>query len=366
MLYASRCGATAARISSGLAPALFLILAMTGCASNPESLVTRCDEAGSPERGVRICSDAITAENLSPHQQAKILSDRGYYLVGLDRYDEAIADYNRSIELNPDMGGTYNRRGYAYRGKRDWEAALKDLNRAVEMLPDFAEARYSRGRVHFELGHIDEAMADYDRAIELDPKDVRAYNSRGHTYYTLKQWDLAVPEYKRAIEIDPKFSGGHQNLATTYVELKEYQLALEEYDRALELDPENTFIYAQRATARAWVGDINGATEDAKMFLANMDDLKGKGYDLDPAVFKTFSLVLLGVIQIQRADYETAVSTFDQLIKDNPKSAEAFYLRSAAHRLAGDDAKADADCRTALELDPGIDERMKAWFARSS
>jgi tetratricopeptide (TPR) repeat protein len=348
------------RISPALAPALLLIFALTGCAANPEMLVTRCDEAGSPERGVRICSDAIKAENLSPHQQAKILSDRGYYLVGLGRYDEAIVDYNRSIELNPDMGGTYNRRGYAYRGKRDWEAALKDLDRAVEMLPDFAEARYSRGRVHFELGHIDAAMADYDKAIELDPKDVKAYNSRGHTYYTLKQWDLAVPEYKRAIEIDPKFSGGHQNLGTTYVELKEYQLALEEYDRALELDPENSFIYAQRATARAWIGDIDGATEDAKMFLGHMDGLQR--YDLDPAVFKTYSLALLGMIQIRQADYATAVSTFDQLIKDNPKSAEAYYLRSAAHRLAGDDAKADADCRTALELDPEINDRMNAWL----
>ena len=276
-------------------------------------------------------------------------------MVGLDRYDEAIADYTRSIELNPDMGGTYNRRGHAYRAKRDWEAALKDLNRAVEMLPDFAEARYSRGRVHFELGHIDEAMADYDQAIKLDPKDVEAYNSRGHTYYTLKQWDLAVPFRTSARSRSIRsFPVDIQNLATTYVELKEYRLALEEYDRALELDPENTFIYAQRAIARAWTGDINGATEDAKMFLANMADLKGKGYDLNPAVFKTFSLALLGMIQIQRADYETAVSTFDQLIKDNPKSAEAFYLRSAAHRLAGDDAKADADCRTAL--------RARSWY----
>ena len=64
MLNAARCWATTARISSGLAPALFLILAITGCASNPKSLVTRCDEAGSPERGVRICGDAIKADNL--------------------------------------------------------------------------------------------------------------------------------------------------------------------------------------------------------------------------------------------------------------------------------------------------------------
>ncbi len=354
------------RISSSLAPWLLPILVLVGCAANPETLVTACDEAGSDERGVRICTESMKAENLTPHQQAKILSDRGYYLVGLGRFDEAIADYNRSIELNPDIGGTYNRRGYAYRGKKNWEAAIKDLNRAIEFLPDFAEAYYSRGRAHFELEHYDEAMADYERAIKIDPKYVSAYNSRAHTYYTLKQWDLAVLEYKRAIEIDPNFAGGHQNLATTYAELGEYQLAVSEYDRALELDPDNTFIHAQRSIARAWTGDVDGAIEDAKRFLAQVDGLREEPYGLDPALFKTRSLFLLGMIQIEREDYAAAIATFDNTINDNPKMAEAYYMRAAAYRLAGNNGKADADCRTAIELDPGINERMKAWFDTSS
>jgi tetratricopeptide (TPR) repeat protein len=338
------------------------MLALTGCASNPETLVTTCDEAGNPTRGVLVCTDAAEADNLSHYQRAKILSDLGYYLNSLGRYDEAIAALDRSIELNPDMGGTFNRRGAAYRGKRDWQAALKDLNHAVAMLPDVAEPRYSRGRVYFELGRIDEAMADYDKAIELDPKDVDPYNSRGYTYWSLKKFDLAVVEYKRALAVDPNFSGGHENLGTAYFDLKEYTLAISEYDRALVLDPENIFIYSQRATARAWIGDIDGAVKDAETFLARMDELEGKGYGLNPAKFKTHSLALLGMIQIHKRDYAAAISSFDQVIKDNPEAAQAYFLRAAAHRLAGEQPAADADCRKALELDPQINDKMKAWF----
>lgn len=349
-----------------LAPSLLLLFfaILAGCAIKPDYWVALCDEAGS-KWGVSTCTNALKAGDLTPYQRAAILSDRGYYLVGEHRFDEAIADYDRSIELNPNMGGTYNRRGFAYRAKKDWEAALKDLDRAVEMLPDFAEARYSRGRVHFEIGDVDAAMADYDKAIELNPKYVEAYNSRGHTYYILKQWSKAAPEYKRAIEINPDFASGHQNLATTYVELGEYQLAVAEYDRALELDRENDFIYAQRAIARAWTGDVDGATKDAQIFLEKFEGLKDKPYDLDPVAFKTSTAFLLGMIQINRKDYAGAITTFDQLIKDRPKLAEAYYMRAAAHRLAGNDVRADEDCRTALELDPDIDERMQAWFASS-
>ena len=175
-----------------------------------------------------------------------------------------------------------------------------------------------------------------------------------------------MPEYKRAIEIDPKFAPGHQNLATTYVELGEYSLAIAEYDRALAIEPGNVFIHAQRAIARAWAGDVDGALADAEEFLAHADGLKDDPGGLDAALFKTKTRFLRGMIYIKREDYPAAIAAFGDAIEANPKSAEAYYLRAAAYRLAGDDGKADADCKTALELDPGIDERMKTWFNTSS
>jgi len=350
-----------------LAAIFVFCVALVGCANrSPDSFVTNCDWAGEDERGVRICTEAIASEGLTPVQQALVLSDRGHYYIGLGRYDEAIADLTRSIELNPNVAGTFQRRSLAHRWKSENEEAIRDLDRAIALKPDYAYAYFSRGLAYFDLEKYDEALDSYDQAIKIDPKLVVAYNSRGHTHYTLKQWDLAVPEYKRAIEIDPKFAPGHQNLATTYVELGEYSLAIAEYDRALAIEPGNVFIHAQRAIARAWAGDVDGALADAEEFLADADGLKDEPGGLDPAVFKTKIRFLRGMIYIKRADYPAAIAAFGDAIEANPRSAEAYYLRAAAYRLAGDDGKADADCKTALELDPGIDERMKTWFNTSS
>ena len=117
-----------------------------------------------------------------------------------------------------------------------------------------------------------------------------------------------------------------------------------------------------RALPRAYVGDVDGATDDAELFLSRIDQIDGNPDGLNTKVLKDKSRFLLGMIQIKRVDYPAALATFDHLIKDNPKMAEAYCLRAAVHRLAGDDARADADLRTAIELDPGINDRMKAWL----
>ncbi|MBW1840953.1 MAG: hypothetical protein JRI75_04080, partial [Deltaproteobacteria bacterium] len=47
--------------------------------------------------------------------------------------DRAIADLNRAIELNPDLGSAYGYRAEAYRIKGMTQAALDDANRAIQM-----------------------------------------------------------------------------------------------------------------------------------------------------------------------------------------------------------------------------------------
>ena len=49
------------------------------------------------------------------------------------------------------------------------EEALADLNRAIELNPEDASALASRGRIYWAMRRDDEALADLNRAIELDP-----------------------------------------------------------------------------------------------------------------------------------------------------------------------------------------------------
>ena len=49
------------------------------------------------------------------------------------------------------------------------EEALADYDKAIQLKPDFAHAYLTRGQVNELLGRHDEAQADYDKALDLDP-----------------------------------------------------------------------------------------------------------------------------------------------------------------------------------------------------
>ena len=59
--------------------------------------------------------------------------------------------------------------------------ALARYNRAIELDPGDALANAARGLVYRTMQRYDEALADFNRAIELDPGDARAIAERGET-----------------------------------------------------------------------------------------------------------------------------------------------------------------------------------------
>jgi tetratricopeptide (TPR) repeat protein len=89
-------------------------------------------------------------------------------------------------------------RGQAYREMEHDDEALADLNRAIELDPADASALVDRGETYQAMGRSEEALADYDRAIELDPEAASALASRRETYLVPRQETFApIPEVRR-------------------------------------------------------------------------------------------------------------------------------------------------------------------------
>jgi len=68
--------------------------------------------------------------------QAKAHCDRGWYHFEKEMYDQAFADFTKSIELNPSYAFAYNNRGVAYSKLHDWDRAIADYTKALELDPD--------------------------------------------------------------------------------------------------------------------------------------------------------------------------------------------------------------------------------------
>jgi lipoprotein NlpI len=80
-----------------------------------------------------------------------------------------VADYDKSIELNPHFDKAYHNRGTLKKAKGDWGGALGEYNKAIELNPKFAWAYHGRGCLRYDSQEFTAALVDFRKECELDP-----------------------------------------------------------------------------------------------------------------------------------------------------------------------------------------------------
>jgi tetratricopeptide (TPR) repeat protein len=91
-----------------------------------------------------------------------------------------------------------------------FEQAIADSSKAIQLCPILAEAWNNRGIAYRNIGRIEQAISDYTRAIELNCDYAEALNNRGAAFAQSKQFEQAIIDYTRAIELNPAFGPGIQ------------------------------------------------------------------------------------------------------------------------------------------------------------
>ncbi len=138
-------------------------------------------------------------------------NNRGDALVDEERYEEAILDFDKAIELLPKYAMAYYNRGSLNQKQKKYEQALVDFNYAIRYRRDFDKAYNNRGTLYKETNRLDEAIVDYDRAISLNPDYHMAYNNRGSVYILQKQYQQAIGDLDKAIALKPDFAEAFGN-----------------------------------------------------------------------------------------------------------------------------------------------------------
>ena len=131
----------------------------------------------------------------------------GYYYIGLanvhkGNYDEAISSFNKSIGLNGNHAESWNQLGYANERKNEYEEAKKAYNRAIEINPNFAKAYFNIGNILKITDNHHEAIKSYQKAIELDPKLTLALLFLAAEYIEEKDYEKAFSKIESALNID--------------------------------------------------------------------------------------------------------------------------------------------------------------------
>ena len=102
--------------------------------------------------------------------EAKRLNEAGVRLYDQGQLEEAIAEYDEAIRLDPQASGHYNNRGLAYYDLNEYRRAIEDYDEAIRLDPSASQTYNNRGLAYHEVREYRRAIQDYDEAILADAK----------------------------------------------------------------------------------------------------------------------------------------------------------------------------------------------------
>lgn len=148
----------------------------------------------------------LFGKSSSPSDQAIEFVRQGVSSFEKGNIDAAINQYNKALEISPQLEIAYLNRGYAFFSKGDLAKAIEDATTAIEINPELIDAYGVRGDAYLQSENYDQAVADYSKAIELDPQPGEAHRKRALTYYSKGQLAHAVADFESYISFAPNNS----------------------------------------------------------------------------------------------------------------------------------------------------------------
>ncbi len=117
--------------------------------------------------------DDIIFHYSPPPPEALERYETGLALAEDARWGEAIAEYDRAVELDTDFGLAYGNRGHAHFALGQFDLAIADYSEAIDLNVAPAISYWSRGLAYRELGNAKDAVGDLERALEWEVRPAR-------------------------------------------------------------------------------------------------------------------------------------------------------------------------------------------------
>src|SRR5262249_15219886 len=135
----------------------------------------------------------------------------------LKEFDAAVRDFEQVIALDPKKPEPHRYIGAIHLGRREYPQALASFQKALELRPDYVHVAWARAQVYLWQGKPRQALGELDTCVARGlPDTPETLNLRGDVYRALGDLDRAAADYRRVIELRPK---EHKAVVNAYVSL---------------------------------------------------------------------------------------------------------------------------------------------------
>ncbi len=190
-------------------------------------------------------ADFNTATNIKFDH--RVLINRAAVFSELGNDAAALKDLNEAMKTDQHQRISVTARGNLYFKQRKYQLALADYNKVIEMSPEYTSAHVNRAVIFAEFGQHDKALAGFAEAQRIDPYFAETYNNRSLYYQKRAQYDKSTEDCNTLLKISPGFHAAYNTRGINYYVQKKYDLAVSDFSNAIALDPQNGSYYFNRA-----------------------------------------------------------------------------------------------------------------------
>jgi len=266
---------------------------------------------------------------------------KGAALYSLGRLDEALRAYEQAIRLNPAYASAHNGKGNILYDLERYVEALRAYDLAVQYDATFVDAYVGKGSTLYYLTRYDEAMVSYDQALRLDPNHVAALDGKGWLLWHTACYQEALGIFERAISLDPTYVSSHTGKGKAFYNLGLYTEALHCYERAVKLAPESDRFQEYKADALYRLKHYEAALAAYEKSIA-----------LNPHVASSHEGRAWVLVSLKR--YQEALAAFEDALQINPDAAVPYGGKGNALYSLGRLDEALAAFERALQINPHL------------
>ncbi len=244
---------------------------------------------------------------------AELLS-AGISLSTLERFNEAMNCYNRSLETNPDVANCWLNKGLSLSHLKRHLEALESFDKAISLKPDYFTAWRSKAYSLIELERCQEALNCLDRAVELNPEDGETWSRKVRALYRLERYEEVIFACDRALALNPHDAVSWTHKLEAQGELTGWEGVLFLYDQSLELFPELPDLWKGKGRA---FNELK-RYEEALPYL-------DRAMEIRPDHYPAMICKAIALYNLER--YEEALICYTRALEYDPENEVSWYYK---------------------------------------
>jgi len=172
---------------------------------------------------------------------------------GTGRYQQAAAEFQRAIDLEPTNVDAYIGLALALEHRGAIDEAEKNYQAAISTQPGSPVGYNSLGTFYLRRKEYEKALSMFQKVIELAPEGYGAYVNEGATLSNMGRYTESLEPLKKSIALRASYAG-YVNLGTSYFGLNQFSDAATAYEQAVTLDANEYVTWGNLGDARKYLG----------------------------------------------------------------------------------------------------------------